>query len=182
MRRSVSSCVSPGPLVPMPPLCWRHRCVHAPVSRGIMYCSCATSTIRRLSAVMACFAKMSRIRPVRSSTLIPGRRCSRFLTWEPERSSSNTTILACCSSRARLTSFTLPSPISVAGLKFCTRCKKLCTTSAPAVSASLPSSASCSPASHGRTLGVEIPTRMQRSFSGLCSVICFIKKLLVVSA
>ena len=117
----------------------------------------------------ACFAKISRISPVRSRTLMPGMRSSRLRTCEPERSSSNTTILALSSSSARLTSFTLPSPMSVAGLKFCTRCKKLRVTYAPAVSARRPSSASCSPASHGRILGVAMPTRMHRSCSFLCS-------------
>ena len=69
MRRSVSSCDSPGPRVPMPPPV-RERCVHSRVRRGSWYSSWASSTCRRPSCVWACRAKMSRIRRERSMTLV----------------------------------------------------------------------------------------------------------------
>ena len=52
MRRSISSCVSPTPRVPMPPAC-RSRCDHCRVSRGSMYSSCASSTCVRASRLRA---------------------------------------------------------------------------------------------------------------------------------
>ena len=56
----------------MPP--WvRDRCVHSRVRRGSWYSSWASSTCSRPSCVRACWAKMSRIRPLRSSTLTPSR-------------------------------------------------------------------------------------------------------------
>ena len=51
-RRSVSSCVSPGPRVPMPPPV-RDRCVHKRVRRGNWYSNCANSTWMRPSCVRA---------------------------------------------------------------------------------------------------------------------------------
>ena len=64
-RRSVSSCDSPGPRVPTPPP-RRSRCCHMPRMRGRLYSSCASSTWSFPSAVVACWAKMSRISCVRS--------------------------------------------------------------------------------------------------------------------
>src|SRR5436189_4887231 len=52
IRRSVSSWLSPGPRVPMPPPV-RDRCVQRRVSRGSWYSSCASSTWRRPSCVRA---------------------------------------------------------------------------------------------------------------------------------
>ncbi len=69
-RRSVSSLVSPGPRVPMPPP-RRESAWPCPESRGSMYFNCASSTCRRPSAVRARRAKISRINCVRSMTLIP---------------------------------------------------------------------------------------------------------------
>ena len=75
-RRSVSSCDSPGPRVPTPPptlavppppAC-RSRCFHMPRMRGRLYSSCASSTWSLPSAETACWAKMSRISCVRSTT------------------------------------------------------------------------------------------------------------------
>ena len=68
IRRSVSSWVSPGPRVPMPPPV-RDRWVHSRVRRGSWYSSWASSTWRRPSWVCACWAKMSRISRLRSMTL-----------------------------------------------------------------------------------------------------------------
>ena len=88
IRRSVSSCVSPGPREPMPP--WvRDRCVHSRVRRGSWYSSWASSTCRRPSWVRACWAKMSRISPLRSRTLTPSRLSSAFC-WLGLSSSSAT--------------------------------------------------------------------------------------------
>ena len=66
-RRSVSSCDSPGPRVPTPPPS-RSRCCHIPRMRGRLYSSCASSTWSFPSALTACWAKMSRISCVRSTT------------------------------------------------------------------------------------------------------------------
>ena len=67
-RRSVSSFVSPGPRVPMPPPS-RDSASLAPTSRGIRYLSCASSTCSLPSRVRARRAKMSRMSCVRSTTL-----------------------------------------------------------------------------------------------------------------
>ena len=74
-RRSVSSLVSPGPRVPIPPppatrppAC-RDSDSPQPRSRGSMYCSWASSTWALPSRLRACWAKMSRISAVRSMTL-----------------------------------------------------------------------------------------------------------------
>ena len=64
-RRSVSSCDSPGPRVPMPPP-RRSRCCHRPRIRGRLYSSWASSTWSFPSALRACWAKMSRMSCVRS--------------------------------------------------------------------------------------------------------------------
>ena len=69
-RRSVSSFVSPGPLVPMPPPS-RDSAAPAPTSRGSRYLSCASSTCSLPSRVRARRAKMSRISCVRSMTFRP---------------------------------------------------------------------------------------------------------------
>ena len=66
-RRSVSSLVSPGPRVPMPPP-RRDSQSPEPTSRGIRYFSCASSTCSWPSRVRARRAKMSRISCVRSRT------------------------------------------------------------------------------------------------------------------
>src|SRR5439155_423486 len=79
-RRSVSSCDSPGPRVPTPPPS-RSRCCHIPRMRGRLYSSCASSTWSFPSAETACWAKMSRMSCVRSTTRTPSafsreRRCA----------------------------------------------------------------------------------------------------------
>ena len=82
-RRSVSIFVSPGPRVPMPPppatrppAC-RDSDSPQPRSRGSMYCICASSTCALPSRLLACWAKMSRISAVRSTTLT----LSTFSSW-----------------------------------------------------------------------------------------------------
>ena len=67
-RRSVSSCDSPGPRVADAPPPRRSRCCHMPRIRGRLYSSCASSTWSLPSALRACWAKMSRISCVRSTT------------------------------------------------------------------------------------------------------------------
>ena len=73
-RRSISIFVSPGPREPMPaspaarpPAC-RDSDPPQPRSRGSMYWSCASSTWALPSREVACWAKMSRITAVRSTT------------------------------------------------------------------------------------------------------------------
>ena len=66
-RRSLSSLLSPGPRVPMPPPS-RDRLVPSPLRRGSRYLSCASSTCRRPALVLARWAKMSKIKVVRSMT------------------------------------------------------------------------------------------------------------------
>ena len=87
-RRSVSSCDSPGPRVPIPPPV-RERCVHRRVRRGSWYSSCASSTWSRPSWVWAWRAKMSRISRLRSMTLTLSR-LSRLFCWAGLSSSSAT--------------------------------------------------------------------------------------------
>ena len=67
-RRSVSSCVSPGPRVPMPPPRRSRCCPHA---RRAAAASTRAGPARPAAcprAVRACWAKMSRMSPVRSTT------------------------------------------------------------------------------------------------------------------
>src|SRR3989454_1163312 len=71
-RRSDSSCVSPGPRVPMPPP-RRSRCFHWPTSRGSRYVSCASSTWSLPSALRP------RWRPPPAPPATPRRR--RAAAW-----------------------------------------------------------------------------------------------------
>ena len=74
-RRSISILVSPGPRPPMPrppaarPPTWRDSDSPQPRRRGSRYCIWASSTCALPSFERACWAKMSRIRAVRSTTL-----------------------------------------------------------------------------------------------------------------
>ena len=86
IRRSVSSWLSPGPRVPMPPPV-RDRWVHSLVRRGSWYSSWASSTWSRPSWVWACSAKMSRISRLRSMTLTLSSS-SRARCWAGDSSSS----------------------------------------------------------------------------------------------
>ena len=90
-RRSVSSLVSPGPRVPMPPPS-RDSASLDPASRGSRYCSCASSTCSCPSCVRARRAKMSRISSVRSMTRRP-QTFSRLRACAGVRSLSTITML-----------------------------------------------------------------------------------------
>ncbi len=139
-RRSVSSWVSPGPLVPMPPP-RRSRCLHRPLNLGRRYSICASSTWSLPSRVCACMAKMSRMSAVRSTTLTSPMIRSRLACCEGVRSSSNTTRVASRSRAMRATSSALPEPMNVRGFGFSSFWETVATISAPAVSASRRSSA-----------------------------------------
>ena len=112
-RRSVSSLVSPGPRVPMPPPSWDMD-LPSPVSRGSMYSSCASSTCNWPSRVRAWRAKMSRINWVRSSTR-QGSAASRLRSCVGERSWSKSTRSASAEAATPAISSTLPEPTRVAG-------------------------------------------------------------------
>ena len=99
-RRSVSSLVSPGPRPPMPPPCeptrppaWRDRLPPQPRSRCLPYSSCASSTCALPSLDLACWAKMSRISAVRSTTLTL-TRSSRLRSCDGLSSPSQITVSA----------------------------------------------------------------------------------------
>jgi len=112
-RRSVSSLVSPGPRVPMPPPSWDMD-LPRPVRRGSMYSSCASSTWSWPSRVRAWRAKMSRINWVRSRTR-QGSAASRLRNWVGERSWSKRTRSASTDAARAAISSTLPEPMRVAG-------------------------------------------------------------------
>ncbi len=182
-RRSTSSCVSPGPRVPMPPPCCP-KCTQARVSRGSMYCNCAISTCRRDSRVRAFLAKMSRMSPERSSTRRNGSPVASSspkplvtaLACEPVRSSSKITrSMASRSQRSRI-SASFPAPIKVVGSKLWRDCTTSSITSAPAVHARRESSRRCSRVSKSGWERVATPTSRVRSaviptrwFRGACA-------------
>ena len=115
-RRSLSNLLSPGPRVPMPPP-RRERLVPCPARRGRRYFSCASSTCNLPSLVFARWAKMSRIRVVRSITAAP-RAFSRFFCWAGESSWSkmtSSTWLFCTNSAS---SSTLPIRVAGSGRSF----------------------------------------------------------------
>src|SRR5688572_1490439 len=141
-RRSVSSCVSPGPRTPIPPRNFS-RWAHIRVSRGNMYCSCASSTCIFASLDLARVAKMSRISSARSITRCPVAS-SIFFPCDGESSSSNTISDAFLSWMARRSSSTLPFPRYVAGFGLSICCVTSPTTTPPAVSTSRSSSSKCS--------------------------------------
>ena len=114
-RRSVSSFVSPGPRVPMPPPS-RDSAAPAPTSRGSRYFSCASSTCSLPSRVRARRAKMSRISCVRSMILRPTassiwRSCAGVSSL-----SKMTTSTAGFARRRQRASSTLPAPRNVDGI------------------------------------------------------------------
>ncbi len=113
IRRSDSSCVSPGPRVPTPPP-RRSRCCHIPRIRWSEYSSWASSTWSLPSAVWACWAKMSRITVVRSTTRI-WSASSSARCWRGASSSSHTTTSASDSRTSSRSSSTLPGPRYVRG-------------------------------------------------------------------
>ena len=157
-RRSVSSWVSPGPRSPMPPF-WRSRWVH-PRTRRVDRClSCASSTSSLPSALRARLAKMSRIRPARSSTRRPTRR-SRLRSCEGDSSwSTRTTSAESASARSRISS-ALPLPTKKRGSGTLRLPVIVATGTAPADRASASNSPSSS-ASGGRPSPMR--TRIARS-------------------
>ena len=141
-RRSVSSCVSPGPRVPMPPPSC-DMALPRPVSRGSMYSSCASSTCSWPSRVRAWRAKMSRISCVRSMTL-QGRAFSRLRSWVGLRSWSTMATSACGRMpRPRKSLRPCRCRLSVAGSALGRCCSTSAATRAPALITSSRNSARC---------------------------------------
>ena len=140
-RRSVSSWVSPGPRRPMAPPRWRSRWVQPRTSRVAMWRSCANSTCSLPSWLRARWAKMSRIRPVRSTT----RRSSAFSrlrSWTGVSAWLTSTRSAPVASQAAFTSSNLPVPIRIDGLGLSMRAGRTAATRAPADRASSVNSSS----------------------------------------
>ena len=113
-RRSVSSCVSPGPRMPMPPRNFS-RWVHMRVRRGSMY-----SQLRELHLHLRLVGARARARRCRGSAPRgPSRACRRafsmFLPCAGESSSSKMTSDAFELARAARSSSTLPLPRYVPG-------------------------------------------------------------------
>ena len=111
--RSVSICVSPGPLMPIPPF-WRSKWVHKPVNLGNKYWYCASSTCVRAWDVFARLAKISRIKLLLSKILtFPSSALSIFFIWEGVKSSSKITESILWSSTKILISSIFPLPMNV---------------------------------------------------------------------
>ena len=91
---------------------------------------CADSTCNWPSRVRACFAKMSRISCVRSSTR-HGSAASRLRSCVGERSWSNSTRSASVEAATPASSSALPEPISIAGSSFARCCISTAATSRP---------------------------------------------------
>ena len=164
-RRSVSSFVSPGPRVPMPPPS-RDKAVLDPASRGSRYFSCASSTCRLPSRVRARRAKMSRMSCVRSMTLrsSPSPRCR---SWLGVSSLSTTTRSTSPSSHATARLWTLPLPMKVAGSGARRSCSVENTTVAPAAS-TRPANSRSDASEWSRPLPpVTTPTSAARSADGV---------------
>ena len=126
---------------------WRSRWVQPRTRRVAMCLSCASSTCSLPSWLRARCAKMSRIRPVRSTT----RRSSSFSRLRSCTGDSawlTSTRSAPVASQAAFTSSTLPLPISVAGLGLSMRALSSAATLAPAERASSENS-STAPSSGG---------------------------------
>ena len=111
-RRSVSSFFSPGPRVPIPPPSLESDFPN-PVSLGILYASCASSTCSLPSFDVARLAKISSIRIVRSITRTP-TASSRFRSCIPVSSSLKMTVSASMFFAISASSSTFPFPIKVA--------------------------------------------------------------------
>ncbi len=170
MRRSVSSCDSPGPREPMPP--WvRDRWVHRRVRRGSWYSSWASSTWSRPSWVCAWSAKMSRISRLRSMTLTPNSP-SRVRCWAGDSSSSAMSTSKPVSRLADSSSSALPLPTYQFGSTWRRFCHSAPTTSAPAVVARLASSVRDSSADHPSSAPTSTATRKAFSISGSRSISC----------
>ena len=177
-RRSVSSLVSPGPRVPMPPPS-RDSASPAPTSRGSRYFSCASSTCSLPSRVRARRAKMSRISCVRSTILRPTASsiCAqlrrRQLVVEDRRRRRR------FRRRTRASVSTLPAPRNVDGSGFGRSCSTRSTTSAPAAWASPASSSSDRSASSRRAAAGDQPDerRPLATSPGRAVVTCYARAL-----
>src|SRR5215212_11309414 len=167
-RRSVSSWLSPGPRVPIPPPV-RERWVQRRVRRGSWYSSCASSTWRRPSWVWACWAKMSRISRLRSITLTFRRPSSAFC-WLGLSSSSATRTSKPVSLLAWASSSALPFPTYQFGSTWRRFCHSAPTTSAPAVVARFASSVRLSSAVQPWSSPVSTATRNAFSAGGVRSI------------
>ena len=132
-RRSISIFVSPAPRVPMPPAC-RDIASPQPRRRGSRYCNCASVTCALPSFERACWAKMSRINHVRSTTFTFSRS-SRVRNCDGVRSPSQITVSARFATTASRSSITLPEPMNVDGSGASRRCTSASSTLDPAVSA-----------------------------------------------
>src|SRR6266702_3761128 len=115
-RRSVSILVSPGPRVPMPPppatrppAC-RASDSPQPRSRGIRYSSWASTTCALPSLLRACWAKMSRMSAVRSTTFTLTTPSSRR-SWLGVSSPSQMTVSAPAPATSAASSEALPAPM-----------------------------------------------------------------------
>src|SRR5690349_20933653 len=168
IRRSVSSWLSPGPRVPIPPPV-RDRCVQRRVRRGSWYSSWASSTWSRPSWVCACWAKMSRISRLRSMTLTFRRPSSAFC-WPGDSSSSAMRISKPVSLFACASSSALPLPTYQFGSTWRRFCHSAPTTSAPAVTASAASSFRLSSAVQPASSPVSTATRKAFSTGGARSI------------
>ena len=125
-RRSVSSFVSPGPRVPMPPPSL-DSAAPAPTRRGSRYFSCASSTCSLPSRVRARRAKMSRMSWVRSMILRP-TSSSMCRSWAGVSSLSNTTRSVSVSAQDAASVSILPAPRNVDGSGFGRSCSIRSTT------------------------------------------------------
>ena len=165
MRRSTSSWLSPSPKrdPTPPPMRFEARWAHMPRRRGYKYWFWARRTCRRPSLEVACRAKMSRMRAVRSMTFTDlSMTFSRLACWEGVSSSSKMTRSASCDRASSAISSALPVPTKVRGLGASKRWVVVATTSAPAVSARRSSSAREDSKGHGSP-GRSTPTRTARS-------------------
>jgi len=143
-RRSVSSLVSPGPRVPMPPPSC-DMALPLPVSRGSMYSSCASSTCNCPRASGRAGQKCPE--STASVQHAQGSAASRLRSCVGERSWSNRTRSALVDAATPAISSTLPAPISVAGSGRARRCMISAATWPPALSTSSRNSAIDSSAS-----------------------------------
>ncbi len=104
-----------------------------PVRRGRMYLYCASSTCSWPSRVRARWAKMSRMRPERSSTRTPSSSLSTRIC-EGESSLSKTARSQSLAAMSSFISRTLPSPRKLRGSGAGRFCSSIAAVSPPAVS------------------------------------------------
>ena len=139
-RRSVSSFVSPGPRVPMPPPS-RESAAPLPERRGSMYLSCAISTCTLPARLCARWAKMSRISIVRSTTRTSVSFSRLRICVGVSSRSKMISSIALSSQKVRI-SCTMPLPTHVAVSGAGRFCVSVATGSAPPLFASSQSSSS----------------------------------------